>query len=101
MRFKHVDQRSKIYLGTVLIFFLAVTYGGAAISEVRNLSTAELRSVMKDNPDIVLINVLPKIIFDTRHIEGSKNVPLGQLSSINDFVQDKQTPLIFYCMGRL
>jgi rhodanese-related sulfurtransferase len=73
----------------------------ASVSEINNLSTTDLQSALNQNSETILINVLPKIIFDNKHIKGSINVPLGHLASIDDFVKEKSAPIIFYCMGRL
>ena len=92
---------SRIIVSSILIIMLSAIGLNASISEVNNISTPDLQSALKQNSETILINVLPKIIFDNKHIRGSINVPLGDLASINGIVKEKNTPIIFYCMGRL
>jgi hypothetical protein len=92
---------SRTIVSSILIIMLTAIGLNASVSEVNNLSTPDLQSALNQNSDTILINVLPKIIFDNRHIKGSINVPLGQLASINEIVKEKNAPIIFYCMGRL
>lgn len=65
------------------------------------VSTADLRSLREREPDLVLVNVLPRIIHDQAHIPGSVNIPLGAVATSQALPDDKETRLVFYCMGRL
>jgi rhodanese-related sulfurtransferase len=67
----------------------------------RPISTAELKELISSNKDFCLVNVLPKILHDTEHIEGSINIPLSQVNTTENLPKNKQKPLIFYCMGIL
>ena len=98
--FKIVKLHQKAKIGALLLILISVM-STMSLAEISNLSTADVRSAMANDPDIVLINVLPKIIFDYKHIDGSLNIPIGRLSSLEAFVGSKDTRLIFYCMGRL
>ncbi len=65
------------------------------------IPTEELAAKIDQGEDICLINVLPKIIYDDRHIPGSINVPIGELATSPLLPEDKRKPLVFYCMGTL
>lgn len=90
-------------LGCTIIAGLTLFIGSAchAASDVRQIDTSELQSMMEQNSEIRLINVLPKIIHDARHIPGSLNIPLGRIRDTNALPKKLDSPLVFYCMGLL
>ena len=65
------------------------------------IPTEDLAAKIDQGDDICLINVLPKIIYDDRHIPGSINVPISEIATSRLLPEDKRQPLIFYCMGTL
>lgn len=67
----------------------------------RTISTAELHEMMRSKQEVALINVLPKIIYDSMHLPGSTNYPIGKLDKSTGLPFSKDTPLVFYCMGYL
>lgn len=69
--------------------------------DIPRIDTPALKTMMAQDDDIFLINVLPKIIHDAKHIPGSINIPLGQLSHSDALPEDRNAPLVFYCMGFL
>jgi rhodanese-related sulfurtransferase len=59
---------------------------------------------MKNKPiekKFLLINVLAQEEFLDAHIEQSTHVPVEEVSSFLDAIQDKNIPLIFYCANYL
>jgi hypothetical protein len=67
----------------------------------RTIPTEELAAQIDHGDEICLVNVLPKIIYDDRHIPGSINIPLGEIATSPLLPEDKRQPLVFYCMGTL
>jgi rhodanese-related sulfurtransferase len=67
----------------------------------RTINIEELKNIIDLKHDFYLINVLPKIIFDAKHIPGSINIPVGKIATSTLMPKDKNKPLIFYCMGVL
>ncbi len=65
------------------------------------ISTEELQALRESKAEFLLVNVLPKIIHDQMHIPGSANIPLGAVHGSPDLPQDKNMPVVFYCMGKL
>ncbi len=65
------------------------------------VSTEGLQSLRDSKTEFLLVNVLPKIIHDQMHIPGSINIPLGTVSRSPDLPEDKNTLIVFYCMGKL
>ena len=86
---------------------LAITLGihahshrEAAEKHWKFVSTKALQSMQEGETEYVLVNVLPKIIHDHMHIPGSVNIPLGAVATSTDLPEDRDTLVIFYCMGR-
>ena len=65
------------------------------------ISTEKLAAKIERGDDICLINVLPKIIHDNRHIPGSINIPVSEILTSPLMPTEKDKQLIFYCMGTL
>ena len=94
----------KLALGSVILLFvitsLIVTYGNIhAEKKWSNISARELKKKIDDGDDFLLINVLPKIVFNAGYIKGSVNVPIGKLEASPIWPKEKNKKLIFYCMG--
>ena len=87
----------------LIIVGLVLIGGGSvqAASGIQQIDTTVLKSMIKQNSEMYLINVLPKIIHDAKHIPGSVNIPLGRISDANTLPRKLNTPLVFYCMGLL
>ncbi len=84
----------------VLMVFSAINCVEAQ-TEYEIISTEELAKKLENGEDLSLINVLPKIVHDARHIEGSINIPIGKIELSEKFPNNKHKLLIFYCMGTL
>ena len=65
------------------------------------ISTEKLAAQIEQSDDFYLISVLPKIIYDNRHIQGSINIPVSEFPTSALLPEDKSQLLIFYCMGTL
>jgi len=60
------------------------------------LSAQELQEKMSNDSNLMVINVLPKNLFNDCHIIGSNNVPLKELvESVADWPRDRE--IIVYC----
>lgn len=67
----------------------------------QDVSTEELQAMIASGRDFALINVLPKIIYDSMHLPGSINYPIGKFEKLADLPFPRDIPLVFYCMGHL
>ena len=75
----------------------------------QEISTTELQAMMSSDQKFAIINVLPKIIYDSMHLPGSVNLPIGTLEELSSlpFPEEvslpfpKDIPIVFYCMGYL
>lgn len=89
-------------VGTIILISLFVHVDCRHVqSHPREISTTELQTMMESDRDIVLINLLPRIIYDTMHLPGSVNIPIGVLAKMPTLPYSLDTPLVFYCMGYL
>lgn len=96
-------MNTRLLIGCLIVAGLTLFFGGSsqATSDIRQIDTSELQSMMAQNREICLINVLPKIIHDAKHIPGSLNVPLGRIRDSNALPEKLDSLLVFYCMGQL
>jgi rhodanese-related sulfurtransferase len=64
--------------------------------EVKTITAPDLQERMSNWPDLLVINVLPKNMYDDCHIPNSISVPLDQLATfVKDF--DKAREIVVYC----
>lgn len=70
-------------------------------AQPQDISTEELQAMIASGQDFVLINVLPKIIYDSMHLPGSINYPIGKLNELAALPFPRDIPIVFYCMGYL
>jgi rhodanese-related sulfurtransferase len=66
----------------------------AAKEPLKTITTEELKNKIDLNQKFSLINVLPKEIFDSKHIPGSINIPNGKVATSTSSPKDKSDPLI-------
>jgi rhodanese-related sulfurtransferase len=67
---------------------------------VDSITKEELKMMLDNKEDFVLINVLPKKYFDEQHISGSINIPIEDKRfdrKIMDNVPDKHKKVIVHC----
>ena len=53
----------------------------------------------KTNDGAVLLDVRTEEEYRDGHIEGSVNIPLDRISSVENIVKDKSTPLYVHCLS--
>lgn len=70
-------------------------------AQPQDISTEELQAMIVSGRDFSLVNVLPKIIYDSTHLPGSVNYPIGKLEKLAELPFPRDIPLVFYCMGYL
>ena len=85
-----------------LLFVVAAPFGAAAAEgeELTFVTTDELKAMMDQGEDFLLINALSPIEFTQTKIKGSVNIPYGKLKQGKvELPGSKTKKLIFYCMG--
>lgn len=68
-------------------------------AQYKIITAPEVKSMIENDPRVVVINVLSSIEYDGLHITGSINIPIIDLASSPLLPKDKSTPVVFYCMG--
>jgi len=85
-----------------LTIFLTGWMGGTARTESRTyeeITAPEVKSMIQGGKAVV-VHVLSKIEYDMQHITGSINIPIIKVKTSDKLPKDKDTALIFYCMGK-
>ena len=65
-----------------------------------SIISAPMVKHMLDTNTGMVINVLSDLEFDMQHITGSINIPITSLETTDQLPKDKNTMLVFYCMGK-
>ncbi len=87
-----------------LLFILCLVCIPATILHAENngfkeITAPETKLMMDENPSTLLINVLSSLEYELQHITNSISIPVNQLKNSPLLPEDKDVPLIFYCMG--
>jgi rhodanese-related sulfurtransferase len=87
---------------TFLFFSLSLSYAKAADTSntLKIITAPEVKEKLEMN-NVLLIHALTSIEYDIQHIPGSINIPLHEMENTKKLPQNKDTTLIFYCMGGL
>mgnify|MGYP001546550648 CR=1 FL=1 len=62
------------------------------------ISAPEVKALM-ERGDVTVIHVLSLIEYRSQHIPGSINIPIDKVASSKQLPEDKDKPVVFYCMG--
>lgn len=96
-------KKSAVFTAALMCLFVAaVPYGVAAAEgeELKFVTTDELKAMMDQGEDFLLINALSSLEFTQTKIKGSVNIPYGKLKRGKaELPSSKEKKLIFYCMG--
>ncbi|MCP4106770.1 MAG: rhodanese-like domain-containing protein [Desulfobacteraceae bacterium] len=89
-----------------LIFFIWLVISLSAGADVSagddpgysEISAPEVRYLLDGGKGMV-IHVLTELEYNAQHITGSANIPVVKMKTTDKLPKDKDTPLVFYCMG--
>jgi nucleoside-triphosphatase THEP1 len=93
-----------VFLGYRLFLFFMVVYvfqiGSLAVhaATFTEVTAPEVKH-MVDNEKVVIVNNLSPLEFDLQHITGSINIPINTLTTTKLLPENKEIPLVFYCMN--
>lgn len=82
-----------------ILFLLSSAFAESSL-ECRRITAPEVRRALEEKSALV-VNVLSAIEHDIQHIPGSINIPITKIKTSKRLSQDKNHPIIFYCMGVL
>lgn len=106
----------------VLVSYFAVTYVQAAekgsqvkkpkislvekirdAEPIKTVSAQELKDLIADDSDLVVINVLDTNWYNESHIPGSINNPVGNKEKFVELMAkyEKDTPIVVYCASKI
>ena len=93
-------KRLRFSIVILLAFFFEGMFGivGAESEPYKKITAPEVKNMMEEH-SAVLVHSLSVIEFEIQHIPGSINIPIIEMRTTNKLPKDKNTPLIFYCMG--
>lgn len=69
-------------------------------NNTENIDYQNLKNILKDNPDAILIDVRSKQEYNEEHLENSLNIPLFELGNkIEEIIPNKEKIIIVYCQS--
>ncbi len=81
------------------LLFLGVTsVAMAESSAIRVVSAPEVKQLI-EKENVFIVHALSRIEYEQQHIPSSINIPASEVETSNQLPKDKNTPIIFYCMG--
>ena len=83
----------------IMILFSLLCQKVSAAEQYSDISAPLLKHLMKTDKKVVVIHVLSDIDYEIHHITGSISIPINKVAGSAKLPKDKDTPLIFYCMG--
>ncbi len=88
------------HLATAIALIVWLSASTLFAAEFTDISPQDLKKRLDSGEQLVLINTLPPLLHQTKHLPGSLNIPASQVSSdLPGQVPDKSALLVFYCMG--
>jgi rhodanese-related sulfurtransferase len=98
-----MNQKLSIAGVAVMLLFLIATMTTAQAQTIADLSSDELKKLIDQTADVLVIDTRTAREFYDGHIVGAVNISSqasNQFRSLPLFLpQDKDTPLVFYCRG--
>lgn len=94
----------RLRLSAVICFttFLFAAIAGspdAKSEEYKEISAPEVKNLIEEGKAVV-VNLLSQIEHKIQHIPGSINIPVIAIETTDNLPKEKDTPLVFYCMGK-
>lgn len=79
-----------------MAFALAIPAGA---EDFPVITASELKGRMDKGERIFLLNPLSDLEYQEQHIPGSVNIPLESIETTLLLPEDKQQPIVTYCLG--
>ena len=87
-----------IVLTAFIIFIVYRKISFAINKKIVHLSAKEAYQLIKENKDLLIIDVRTMQEFKSGHIQGSKSYPVREIASrINNLEKYKDRPILVYC----
>ena len=92
---------NNLTLITLLFFLLVLFYPKISIlinKNVKNISGKEAEKLIRENKDIVILDVRTKNEYNAGHINGSKLMPVSEISSrLSELEKYRNKPILVHC----
>lgn len=95
-----MKSRFLFHSSLLLIFPLLLLTVTIWAGDFPDISVQDLKRKIDTGEKFLLINPLSDIEFNMFHIPGSVNIPIGEIQTTDKLPQDKDTLMVFYCMGK-
>lgn len=97
-------RMKKVLLANIIcmaIFLIVGIIGPAraASENYKDITAPEVKSMIDGGKGLV-VHVLSEIEYEMQHITGSINIPIIKVKTSKKLPKDKNTSLVFYCMGK-
>ena len=79
--------------------FVVLCFGSVAMAaDYPDLTAPEVKMMVEDQ-GALLVHVLSRLEYNIQHIPDSINIPITEVATTDLLPEEKDKPLIFYCMG--
>ncbi len=87
-------------ISVISALFVCIFTSVAFAADFPDISAQQLKTRLDGGEKLILINTLPPLLHQTKHLPGSLNIPARHVKAkLPEAVADKGAPLVFYCMG--
>lgn len=87
-----------IISAVAVIYLISKKFAFIGNKNVKNVSAKEAHNLIKENKDVVIIDVRTPSEFKSGHIVGAKSVPVGNIQSeLYKLEKFKDKPIIVHC----
>lgn len=96
-------KKAIVLLFTLMVFAApgCIMVKSLAAMDFPEIKAKELKAMMDNGEDLLLINPLSDIEFNDKHIPGSVNIPLQNMLITEKLPKDKSNLIVTYCLGRV
>jgi adenylyltransferase/sulfurtransferase len=94
------EEKMKRSLVTGIACFLLLL-PALAMGAGTEITTSQLKAKLDAGESIVLVDTMPPLVYQVKHIPGAINIPVDRMK--DEFaakVPDKGQAVAFYCMGK-
>ena len=81
------------------VFCFFPSFQSADAAGFEEITAPETKLMMEEDSSVILVNVLSALEYELQRIPGSISIPIDHLKGSTLLPKDKDTPIIFYCMG--
>lgn len=87
-----------IFLAVLTGYLLYNKFSYVMNKNVKNVSSEEANKLLKENKELLILDVRTPSEFKSGHISGAKSLPVGEFASgLDIFEKYKEKPVIVHC----